>query len=95
MLASVGYIGLENSTRTLTTPNAATKIPHPVEPRRFLMSQPKVDAPKAQAEPIPQDDVSKLISEAMKRSERLVQDALKLSKSLVGSNAEDLRIRLR
>ena len=59
------------------------------------MSEAKVDAPKAQAEPVPQDDVSKLISEAMKRSERLVKDALKLGKSLVGSNAEDLRIRLR
>lgn len=41
------------------------------------------------------EELTKLISDAMKRSEALVKDALKLSKSLVGSDAEDLRLRIR
>lgn len=55
--------------------------------------------PELPSEPVPSlpkpEDVSKLIVEAMKRSEHLVKDALKLGQSLVGTSNEDLRIRLR
>lgn len=51
--------------------------------------------PKLPASNPTPEDLSKKISEAMKRSERLVEEALKLGRSLVGAADEDLRIRLR
>jgi len=68
--------------------------PAPLCGREVKMSEADT-APKPQAsEPTP-EDLSKKISEAMKRSERLVKEALKLGRSLVGPADEDLRIRLR
>lgn len=52
-------------------------------------------SPKAPASEPKSEELSKKISEAMKRSELLVKEALKRGRALVGAADEDLRIRLR